>query len=286
MRRAKPPECHCSYSTNPVRPPFIPASPMGRVIGHAHCTTCTLNYVKLPWQKDDSSTQTGSQSTPQSSATPANGSTSEQGRQDTQRYPKGYTPPKGRPTPKRTEQEIARGVVRDPNNLSSAQLHQRRKQLKASMSKEEWKAYKQEERAKSRERNRLVQQRMAEGDERYLMPRDKGPEKALVRDWVDSRRLASEFAMPAALFMVLIMFVGTFAPRVANFATGAAMVFILAFVVEGIYMGRRCNNLVRTKFPGSTEPGFGLGFYAFGRASQPRSWRTPKPRVQRGAKVS
>ena len=60
--------------------------------------------------------------------------------------PKGYTPPKGRPTPKRHEQEIKRGVVRDPNAMSRAQASQKRKEMKASMSKEEWKEYKKQER--------------------------------------------------------------------------------------------------------------------------------------------
>ncbi len=42
------------------------------------------------------------------------------------------------------------------------------------MSQEEWTAYKLKEREESREANRVAQERMASGDERYLLPRDKG----------------------------------------------------------------------------------------------------------------
>lgn len=93
--------------------------------------------------------------------------------------------------------------------MSSAQFAQNRKKLKQSMTKEEWKDYKKQEREERREQNRITQERMASGDERYLMPRDKGEVRAFVRDWVDSRRFINEWAMPAALVMLLIMFLGT-----------------------------------------------------------------------------
>lgn len=235
--------------------------------------------VKLPWQQDNSPTP--------DSTSPAAGKPVEPAASNAApSYPKGYTPPKGRPTPKRAEQEIARGVKRDPNALSPAQAHQHRKELKKSMSKAEWKAYKQREREKSRERNRQVQERMAAGDERYLPLRDRGPERAYVRDWVDSRRFISEFAMPAALVMLLIMFIGSFAPRFATISSLFAMAFVVIFFAEGIWLARRANNAVRLNFPGTTQAGFSLGSYAFGRATQPRKWRTPRPRVERGTNIS
>ena len=250
-----------------------------------------LLNVKLPWQKDQESQQPG-QAAPTASpkgSTAAGDAAHTAGKAagDAQtNLPKGYTPPKGRPTPKRAEQEIARGVRRDPNSMSDAQRYQHRKELKKSLSKQEWKEYKRKEKEENRRIARENQAKMASGDERYLMARDRGPERAFVRDWVDSRRWLSEWAMPAALIMLVIMFTATFAPRFANITSTIAMVVIVLFAIEGIIMGRKVNNAVRMKFEGSTAPGFGLGMYAFGRATQPRKWRTPRPRVERGAEVN
>lgn len=169
--------------------------------------------------------------------------------------------------------------------MSDAQRYQRRKELKASMSKEEWKAYKRKEREESREANRVAQERMASGDERYLLPRDKGEVRRYVRDWVDSRKFINEWVMPAAIVLLVVMLLGNYNPNFANWVSIISMVFIAIFAIEGIWLARKCNNSVRLKFPGTTEAGFGLGFYAYSRATQPRKWRTPKPRVERGATV-
>lgn len=199
--------------------------------------------------------------------------------------PKGYTPPKGRPTPKRHEQEVKRGVVRDPNAMSKPQQAQKRKELKASMSKEEWKDYKKRERTERREQNKEIQARMDAGDERYLMDRDKGEIRRYVRDWVDSRRFLSNYMMPAMVVLLAIMILGMFFPRVAEILSLVSMVFIVGIFTEAFFIGRRANRAVRRKFPETTETGFGLGMYAYSRASQPRGWRTPKPQVEIGSKV-
>ena len=201
------------------------------------------------------------------------------------RYPKGYTPPKGRPTPKRVEQEIKRGVVRDPNALSPAQAAQREKELKKSMTKEEWREHKKQRRQENRETNKKIQARIDAGDERYLQERDRGEVRAYVRDWVDGRRFFNNFMMPLALVLLLIMFIGVWFPSVAAALSTISMVFILVIFAEGISIGVRANRAVREKFPDTTETGFGLGMYAFSRGGQPRNWRSPKPRVPVGTKV-
>ena len=231
---------------------------------------CSLISVKLPWQKDDKTS-------------PEPAPVQEEVQEETHR--KGYTPPKGRPTPKRQEQEIARGVKRDPHGVSDAQRYKRRKELKKSMSKDEWKEYKKQERKERNQRNRESQERMAEGGPRFLPARDQGEERAYVRDWIDARRTLSEWVMPMALALIVVVFVTYAAPSIAGLINAIAMVVILIFAIDGIWLGRRANNAVRKKFPGTTATGFGLGFYAFSRASQPRKWRIPRPRVERGADV-
>ncbi|MCG7279385.1 DUF3043 domain-containing protein [Corynebacterium imitans] len=235
--------------------------------------------MKFPWQKSEQNTEQ------QAEAGAVDDGTSISEAQPEPTYPKGYTPPKGRPTPKRHEQEIKRGVIRDPDALTPAQRSQRNKDLKASMTKEEWKAYKKEQRAENRRANREIQARIDAGDERYLMDRDKGEIRRYVRDWVDARRFFNNYVMPVALVLLLVMLIGTWMPRVATVLSGLTMVFILAIFIEAFIIGIRANKAVRAKFPETTETGFGLGMYAFSRASQPRNWRSPKPQVAIGAKV-
>ncbi|MCT1451530.1 DUF3043 domain-containing protein [Corynebacterium sp. p3-SID1145] len=249
--------------------------------------------MKLPWQKSDAPAADNATASSGSTKLDLGGDTSTdphavKAAKDTtskDSLPKGYTPPKGRPTPKRHDQEVKRGVVRDPNAMSRPQQAQKRKELKTSMSKEEWKEYKKKEREERRERNREVQARMDAGDERYLMDRDKGEVRHYVRDWVDSRRFLSNYMLPAMVVLLAIMLLGLFMPRVSEILSLVSMVFILAIFVEAFIIGRRANRAVRARFPGTDETGFGLGMYAYSRASQPRNWRTPKPQVAIGSKA-
>lgn len=238
---------------------------------------CSLGHVKLPWQKSDESSPVEPAATPDPTPAPA---------EQEQPRPKGYTPPKGRPTPKRREVEIERGVIRDRNApRSQAQASAQRKELKKSMSKEEWKAYKNKEREESRSHQREVQKAMDSGDERYLLPRDQGVERRFVRDWVDSRRFINNWVLPVALGLLVIMFIGTFAPTFANIMSLIAMALMVVFFIEGVWAGSAANKAVREKFPDTTATGLGLGFYTYSRMTQPRKWRSPKPRVAVGDKV-
>ena len=255
---------------------------------------CSLEGVKIPWQKTSRTSTAGgstkveispAKNSTDAAANAAKGS-STHAAGDEKKLPKGYTPPKGRPTPKRIDQEVKRGVVRDPNALTPAQQNQRRKELKSSMSKDEWKAYKKKEREERRASNREIQARIDAGDERYLMDRDKGQVRRYVRDWVDSRYFLNNWFMPLALVILLLTFLVTFvSPQVANVISVISMVFMLMVVVEAFIIGRSANKAVRRKFPDSVETGFGLGMYAFSRATQPRKWRSPKPQVDAGSKV-
>ena len=233
--------------------------------------------MKFPWQKSEDPS-------PSEPASPAADAVAQE---ETDRsVPKGYTPPKGRPTPRRREVEIERGVIRDPKTAgSAAQASARRRDLKKSMSKAEWKEHKAKERAESRKRQQEVQKAMDAGDERYLLARDQGAERRHVRDWVDSRRFINNAVLPVALGLLVIMFIGTWAPEFANIMSLIAMGLMVVFFIEGVWAGRSANQAVRAKFPGTTATGLGLGFYAYSRMTQPRKWRSPKPRVSVGEQV-
>jgi hypothetical protein len=246
--------------------------------------------VDLPWKKNDKKSKAAASADESAAEANAASADSAADAADNSAKPKhgsAYTPKKGRPTPKRNEVERERGIRRGPVEapLTAKEARQRRKELKASMSKEELKEAKARERKERREQRRIADERMAAGDPRYMLPRDQGPERKFVRDWIDSRRFIANIFLPFALVLLFIMIIGTAMPRLANIASLIAMVLIIALVIEGVYIGRRANKLVREKFPKTNEGKWGLGFYAYSRASQPRRLRTPRPQVNIGDEV-
>lgn len=121
------------------------------------------------------------------------------------------------------------------------------------------------------------------GDERYLLPRDRGPHKAYARDLVDSRRNVMGLFMPLAVVILLVIFIPV--PAVQQYASLLSTAMLLTMLVEGVMLGRLVNKRVHERFPDATGSKLGLGFYAFTRATQLRRLRVPKPRVAPGASV-
>lgn len=201
--------------------------------------------------------------------------------------PKAFTPKKGHATPKRKDVERERGINTGPVDApaSYSEMRRRRKEMKASMTKEEYKAYKQKERDQRNARNKEIQDKMDAGEEQYLLERDRGPERRFLRDWVDSRHMLSSWLMPVMLVLLVFMFIGLRQPMISNTASIVGMIIMLIFLIEGIYQGRKATRAVREHFPNSTLKGWTLGFYAWTRASQPRRLRTPKPQVEAGTNI-
>ena len=129
----------------------------------------------------------------------------------------------------------------------------------------------------------MRRERMMAGDERYLLPRDRGPHKAYARDVIDSRRNVLGLFMPLAAVILLVIFIPI--PAVQRYASLLSTAMLLTMLVEGVMLGRQVNKHVRERFPDTSASKLGLGFYAFTRATQLRRLRVPKPRVSPGAKV-
>ncbi len=187
---------------------------------------------------------------------------------------KAHTPGKGRPTPKRREAEQKRrGPVAPPPRTTREAMR------RARGNKEERKALS----AKRREIRLTQRERMMAGDEKYLMPRDRGPVKAYIRDLIDSRRNLLGLFMPLAI----LIFVALLVPdaRVQSLTTLLCLLMLVAMIFEGVLSGRRITKLVREKYPKEPVRGLSIGWYAFIRASQIRKLRVPKPRVRPGDKV-
>lgn len=165
-------------------------------------------------------------------------------------------PGKNRPTPSRAEQEAAR---RRP---LVADTKEARARAKAEL-------------AGQREKARVG---MANGDERYLPVRDKGPQRKFARDFVDAGWHAGELLMPLMLLVILVSLVRNQA--IVYYSFVALWLYILFVVGDMIITSHRVKKLARAKFGDRTEKG--LGWYAAMRSIQMRFMRLPKPQVKRG----
>lgn len=174
--------------------------------------------------------------------------------------PKSYTPSKkelGQVTPKRASTARRAGGAAP---LSGRELREDRRRERAE-----------------------ALQGMRQGDERYLMARDRGPERRLVRDIVDSRRnIGSYFILGA-----LIVLVGSITKIGIVVLVSNILWFLLAFlmVVDSFLIARRVKKLVRERFPKTDQRMGSLQLYGVMRALQFRRFRTPNPQVSVGDKV-
>ncbi|MFI1461596.1 DUF3043 domain-containing protein [Nocardia carnea] len=180
---------------------------------------------------------------------------------------------KGRPTPSRREAEGRRRGPVAPPPMTAKEARARRKETRGN--KADRKAAAAERRAAAQDRRA----RMLAGEDKYLLPRDRGELRAYVRDIVDARRNLVGLFMPMALLLIMSMFA---APAWQSIVTLAMLVMMAFMIAEGFLLGRIVNRRVRERFPKSTDTGFRLGWYAFVRASQMRKMRAPKPRVGPG----
>ena len=142
---------------------------------------------------------------------------------------------------------------------------------------------------KMRERQRAerleAREGMANGDERFLLPRDKGPERKLVRDIVDSRRTIGTFFFGTTFVVMLVGFNRNLNPSIYFAANALFGVMAVATAIDSFLISRTIKRLVKERFPASTERLGRLYFYAIMRAISFRFIRNPKPQVKVGASV-
>jgi hypothetical protein len=167
---------------------------------------------------------------------------------------------KGRPTPKRRDAEKRRRQPITAPATGKDAYKRRRAQIA-------------EERAKAR-------QGMAQGDEKHLLKRDKGPVRRLARDYVDSRRTVGSYLMYAMFAMVLLSLLPIPAARLlVLFAPPLLLIVVFG---EGFWLSRGIKRLAAERFP--DEDAKGVGMYAAMRAMQIRRLRVPNPQVRIGEK--
>jgi hypothetical protein len=169
---------------------------------------------------------------------------------------------KGRPTPKRKD----------------AQASTKFSSLAPASTKAE------KARAKEAARASRIAQRAAylRGDESALPARDRGPEKKLVRNLVDSRRSIGEYFLPVIGFVLILSLI-----PIATFAVAGIIIMygvLLFSVVDGFFLSRKIKSEVAQRFPNQSTKG--LGLYGWLRSTQMRRMRAPKPQVKTGDKVN
>jgi hypothetical protein len=115
---------------------------------------------------------------------------------------------------------------------------------------------------------------MLAGDDRFLGPRDRGPQKRMARDYVDSRFTVGEAMIPT---MVLVLLLSAFNSITIEAILVLLMwILLLGIVIDGWFISRKVNRMAAEKF-GAGKVEKGLGWYAAIRATQLRWMRIPKP---------
>jgi hypothetical protein len=171
---------------------------------------------------------------------------------------KAVTAKKGRPTPKRsTVRRVAEPPPKDPKEA--------RKRMRAKM---------RQERAERFEG-------MKRGDDQYLLARDKGPVRKLVRDIIDSRRNMG----PVFFGTVLVVIAVTLFRPPNQVIIASTFVFyglFLMLLLDIFLISRRINRAVEERFPDTKERMPALYLYGGMRSISFRKLRSPAPKVKPG----
>lgn len=164
---------------------------------------------------------------------------------------------KGRPTPTRREAEAARKRPLVPADRKEA---------------------KRRDRDQMRERRYKARAAMEAGEEWALPPKDRGPQRQFVRDFIDARWSFAEFLLP---ILVLGLPVTLITNRTAMLV-GYTLVYgaIVLAILDTAVLWFQVKRAVRARF--GEDPQRGTLWYVITRAMQIRPGRMPKPRVKRG----
>lgn len=159
-----------------------------------------------------------------------------------------------------------------PTRTRKEALEARRAAAKAARNP---KAAKGQERRLRMEKSQEIRAAMKAGDERYLMPRDKGPVRRFVRDFVDSRLNIAEMAMPLLVASLVASMAGA-----AGVASGIMNATVLVVLLDSLLLRWRVRSEVKKRF--GKEHLKGVTFYALMRALQMRFLRVPKTQTRLG----
>ena len=156
---------------------------------------------------------------------------------------------KGRPTPTRKEAEAAA--------RARAKVPRTRKEIVAK------------QRAVKSESSQKVRAEMKAGNPKYMLPRDKGPVKAFIRDFVDSRFSFAEIVIPLMIVSLLV--------------PALVIPLFAVLMLDLVVMRTRLRKQLRARF--ADEPVKGTTYYAVTRSMQMKFMRMPKAKIKIGQEL-
>lgn len=168
---------------------------------------------------------------------------------------------KGRPTPSRKEAEAAA--------RARAKVPRTRKEMA------------QAQRAARVESSHKVRSAMKSGDERYFMPRDQGPVRRFIRDFVDHRFSFIELMIPLLILTMVLGYSGN--QRLAGIGNTVMLGTLLLVIVDILVMRHRLRKELARRFPDESLKG--TTYYAVMRSLQMKFMRLPKARVKIGQEL-
>ncbi len=170
---------------------------------------------------------------------------------------------KGRPTPTRKEaQAAAKARAKAPRSRKEMAAQQRKQRMESSQQ---------------------IRQAMKTGDERYYMPRDKGPVRRFVRDYVDTRFSFLEIVIPVMLVTLVLQYSGNVAMMNAGSFMLMGMFFLI--VLDIVVLRWRLRRELTRRFADTDESTKGTTWYAVSRSMQMRFMRLPKPQARIGQSI-
>ncbi|MBC9732193.1 DUF3043 domain-containing protein [Nocardioides marmotae] len=168
---------------------------------------------------------------------------------------------KGRPTPTRKEAEAAA-----------------RARAKVPRTRKEMARAQREARAESSQRVRAA---MKAGDERYYLPRDRGPVRRFVRDFVDTRFSIIELMIPLLILTMILGYSGN--TRLAGIGNTVLFGTVLLVIMDMVFLRFRLRRELARRFPDESTKG--TTYYAVTRAMQMKFMRLPKAQVKIGQEL-
>jgi hypothetical protein len=124
---------------------------------------------------------------------------------------------------------------------------------------------------------------MKRGEEWAMPARDRGPVRALARDYVDSRRfIVSEYILFGVFALIFIIFASRSSKNSA-LVLYVELGIVAVIALESLWYGSQVTRLVKRRLPGESTRG--IVWYVTKRSLRLRASRIPPARVQRGASI-
>ena len=135
--------------------------------------------------------------------------------------------------------------------------------------------------ATARQRRVEERQAMMQGEEWALLPRDKGADKRLVRDVVDSRRNLGSLVFGVLIAIVVLSLAS---PQLASLADLVFLFLIACVAIDSVLLTRRIRKVVTERLPKESPNWRRLYGYGILRSTSFRFMRAPRPRLKPGQK--